>query len=316
MSTSSPALWYVAEGKAELRGGAVSQGVRVRALFSGLSRGTERLVMGGRVPPSEHDRMRCPYQEGAFPFPVKYGYALVGTIVDGARAGETVFALHPHQREIALAADALHAVPSGVPARRAVLTANMETALTAIWDSGVSAGDKVLVIGAGVLGLLIAALATRMPGTQVTVVDPLTERRGIVAALGATFATPDSAPRDQDVVFHASAAPQGLALALESAGIEATVVEASWYGATSVSLALGEAFHQRRLKLVSSQVGSIPAGRQPRWTYARRIGTALSLLADPVFDQFITGEIAFDDAPANVPAALAGTAGLMTVLRY
>ena len=192
----------------------------------------------------------------------------------------------------------------------------METALTAIWDSGVSAGDKVLVIGAGVLGLLIAALAARMPGTQVTVVDPLAERREIVVALGATYAAPDEAPRDQDVVIHASAAPQGLALALECAGLEATVVEASWYGATQVPLALGEGFHQRRLKLISSQVGSIPAARAPRWSYARRIGIALALLADPLFDRFITGEIAFDDAPAKVPAALAGSTGLMTVLRY
>jgi threonine dehydrogenase-like Zn-dependent dehydrogenase len=228
-----------------------------------------------------------------------------------------VFVLHPHQREISAPLEALHTVPADVPARRAVLAANMETALNVIWDSGASAGDRVLVIGAGVLGLLIAALAARLPGVALTVLDRDPARAEIATRLGARFATPDQTLTDQDVVIHASGAPEGLVAALAAAGHEATVVEASWYGSASVALPLGEAFHARRLRLISSQVGQLPPARRPRWSHARRLATALDLLRDPVFDLFITGEIAFDDAAVKVPAALkAGGSGLMTVLRY
>jgi threonine dehydrogenase-like Zn-dependent dehydrogenase len=193
----------------------------------------------------------------------------------------------------------------------------METAVTVAWDAGIGVGDSVLVVGAGVLGLLVAALAARVPGTAVTVVDVDPARAGIAARAGARFAAADSAPREQDVVIHTSGASAGLALALAAAGDEATVVEASWYGDAAVSLALGEAFHARRLKLVSSQVGRIPPGRAPRWSHRRRIAAALDLLRDPLFESFVTATIDFADAPAHVPAALApGSSGLMTVLRY
>ena len=311
------ALWYVGDGRVELREARVPAGqTQVTALYSGLSRGTERLVLRGQVPTSEYARMRCPHQEGDFPFPVKYGYCWVGRVRDGAMAGTAVFALHPHQEAAALPEAALHPLPADVPPRRAVLAANLETALNVIWDSGVSAGDRVTVVGAGVLGLLTATLAARIPGTEVSVVDLDPARGAIARQVGAHFATPADAPADQDVVIHTSASAAGLATALAAAGDEATVVEASWYGARETPVALGGAFHARRLKLVSSQVGRLPAERAPRWTHRRRLATALSLLRDPVFDRFVTDEIAFRDAPARVPAALADSHGLMTVLHY
>jgi threonine dehydrogenase-like Zn-dependent dehydrogenase len=312
----STALWYVGAGQVALRPGEVAQGTRVAALYSGLSRGTERLVLNGNVPVSEHSRMRCPHQEGAFPFPVKYGYCLVGRALDGALKGEPVFLLHPHQEIAGVPEDALHRVPAGVPPRRAVLTANLETALNVIWDSGVSAGDRVTIVGAGVLGLLVAKLAAGIPGTDVTVVDIRTDRSALAQQLGAAFATPEAAPEDQDVVIHTSATAAGLRTAIGAAGDEATVVEASWYGDGETPVALGGAFHARRLKLISSQVGRIPPSRQPRWSYRRRIEAALGLLRDPVFDLLITAEIDFVKAADLVPAALADSNGLMTVLRY
>jgi threonine dehydrogenase-like Zn-dependent dehydrogenase len=312
------ALWYVAPGEVALRPGNVgTSGTRVTALYSGLSRGTERLVLNGRVPASEHTRMRCPHQDGAFPFPVKYGYSLVGRATDGAYAGQAVFLLHPHQTSTVVPDADLHPLPLGLPRRRAVLTANMETALNVTWDAGIAAGDRVLVVGAGVLGLLVAALVARTPGTDVTVADLNPTRADIVKRLGAGFTTPDAAPRDQDVVIHCSASSAGLATAMDAAGDEATVVEASWYGDAPVAVPLGGAFHARRLKLVSSQVGRIPPMRAPRWSYRRRLATALRLLCDPMFDHLITGEIAFDRAAELVPAALApDSPGLMTVLKY
>lgn len=316
-------LWYVSPGSVELRPEALppsdADSVLVRALYSGISRGTERLVLKGLVPDSEHERMRCPFQEGAFPFPVKYGYSLVGCIAEGPpdRIGQAVFLLHPHQSLLRVPLGVLHPLPAGLPPRRAALAANMETALNVVWDAGVAPGDRVLVVGGGVVGLLIARLAALIPGTEVTVVDPLAAREAVAKRLGAAFASPAAAPGEQDVVIHTSASEAGLRLALACAGRDALVIEASWHGARQVSLPLGEAFHAKRLRLRSSQVGAVPPERSVRWTRERRLGVALRLLLDEACDTFITGELSFADAPALLPGLLTGEAvGLMTVLRY
>ncbi len=317
--THTQALWYTGPGQVEIRPEDIGPGdVRLRALYSGISRGTERLVLNGRVPTSEYQRMRCPRQDGDFPFPVKYGYALVAWVEAGPAdlIGASVFLLHPHQTLVSASAAEVHRLPAGLPPRRAALTANMETALNVTWDAQVSAGDRVLIIGGGVLGLLIAGLVARIAGTQTTVVDVDPLRAAPAKALGATFSTPADAPRDQDVVIHTSATEAGLALALECAGIEAKVVEASWYGDKQASIPLGGAFHARRLQIISSQVGAVAPSHRPRWTYARRLQAAMGLLCDPAYDALITGELAFADAPGQMPGILADTRGLMTVIRY
>ncbi len=294
--------------------------MQLRALYSGISRGTERLVLNGAVPESEHERMRCPFQEGDFPFPVKYGYCFVGTVEDGPadRIGQTCFALYPHQNLAEMSEDAAIPLPDGLPSRRAVLAANLETALTAVWDSGTAPGDRVLVVGAGVLGLLIAALITAIPGTEVTISDLNLGRAAIAKRLGVQFAAPDDAPGDADIAINASASGAGLRLALAKAGHEARVVEASWHGANQISLPLGEAFHSRRLSLVSSHVGHIPAARAVRWSHRRRMNTALQLLAQmPALDALITHEIPFEDAPEQLPPLIDPAAdALCIVLRY
>lgn len=311
------ALWYVGGGRAELRDAALAAPrpgeVAVRAHYSAVSRGTERLVIQGRVPVTEYDRMRCPHQGGAFPFPVKYGYALAGEIVGGGR----VFVLHPHQDAVVVAAADAHPIPDGVPTRRATLAANTETALNVVWDARVAPGDRVLIVGGGVLGLLIARIAARVPGTRVTVVDIDADRAQTAKALGADFARPDAAPADQDVVIHTSATEAGLAVALRAAGVEARVVEASWHGDQAPRVPLGGAFHARRLQLISSQVGAVPADHRVRWSTSRRLAAALDLLKDDAFDALITGDLAFHEADRKIPDILAdGAKGLATVLRY
>lgn len=320
---SSEALWYVGDGRAEVRPADVQACVpgyvRVAARFSGISRGTERLVFRGRVPASEHQRMRCPHQAGDFPFPVKYGYALVGCVSEGPAdlVGQHVFLLHPHQREACVPTSDVHLVPADVPPRRAALAANMETALNVVWDSGAGPADRVLIVGGGVLGLLIAGILAQMPGADVTVADPDAARAAVAKELGARFAAPKSAPGERDVVIHTSGTADGLATALAAAGTEATVVEASWYGDAKIAAPLGEAFHSRRLKLVSSQVGAVAASRRVRWSHARRMAAALGLLHDARFDALITGDVAFGDAPRALTKIFADNApGLMTVLRY
>jgi threonine dehydrogenase-like Zn-dependent dehydrogenase len=321
--SETQAIWYGAKGVVDMRPvhlAALGPGmVRVAARFSGISRGTERLVFEGRVPVSEHQRMRCPNQDGDFPFPVKYGYALVGTIEDGPKAhiGQNVFLLHPHQQFAHVAVADVHRIPVDLPLKRAALAANMETALNISWDADATPGDRILIVGGGVLGLLIASVLAQLPGTVVTVTDTNLARKAVAEQLGAAFALPSAAPRDQDIVIHTSSSGTGLQLAIDSAGFEARIVEASWYGDKAVSVALGGAFHSRRLTLLSSQVGSTPPAKRARWTFGRRMSKALELLLDARIDALITGEIAFNDAPNALPKVFAeNSPGLMTVLRY
>lgn len=301
-------------GRAELRSETLPplpEGhVGVRTLHSAISRGTETLVLRGEVPPSERERMRAPFQAGDFPAPVKYGYVNVGRVEEGPRElqGRLVFCLYPHQTAYQVPADAVVPLPPGVPASRAVLAALMETAINALWDAAPRIGAHVAVVGGGTLGLLVAWLASRVPGCRVQVIDPVAARADVAAALGASFALPDAASADADLVIHASGQASGLATALRLAGFEATVLELSWYGSREVALALGEAFHARRLRLHSSQVGSVAQAQRPRWSHRRRLALALSLLDDPVLDRLITHSAPFDELPA-VLAQLAGPAG-------
>lgn len=300
------AFWIATPGHGELRREAVALPgaleASVRTLYSGVSRGTESLVFTGRVPAGEYERMRAPFQVGQFPGPVKYGYASVGKVLQGPPelAGQYVFCLYPHQQQYTVAAEALHLLPAAVPPARAVLAANLETALNGLWDSGVGPGDRVAVIGAGSVGCLAAWLAGRIPGCQVELIDINAHRAQIADALNVRFALPEAAATQADVVLHASGSGEGLSLALRIAGFEATVVELSWYGDRPVTLALGEAFHARRLTLKSSQVGSIGETRRARWSLKQRMQLALSLLADPALDVLINSEGRFEDLPQTL----------------
>jgi Ketopantoate reductase PanE/ApbA len=317
------AFWVAGPGRGELRAEtlpAVAPGeLRIRALYSGVSRGTESLVFGGHVPPGEYERMRAPFQAGKFPAPVKYGYASVGRVEEGPQAqlGRTVFCLYPHQERYVVPVAAAYLVPAGVPPARAILAANLETAVNGVWDSGVGPGDRVSVIGAGSVGCLVAWLIARIPGCDVELVDLNPRRSEVAARLGVRFAHPDSARDGADVVLHASGSSEGLALALRVAAFEATVVELSWYGDRTVTVPLGQAFHSQRLTLKSSQVGTVADSRRARWSYSRRMALALSLLTAPELDALINSESRFDELP-QVMARLSGSPGdvIMHRVRY
>ncbi|PWT87285.1 MAG: dehydrogenase [Proteobacteria bacterium] len=314
------ALWYVGPGRAELRAETITPpapgDVLVRALFGAISRGTERLVASGRVPASEHQRMRAPRMAGTFPFPVKYGYATVGRVEAGEPGGRLVFCLHPHQSLFAVPSSAVVPVPDGIPPRRAVMAANMETALNAVWDGAPGPCDRIGVVGGGLLGLLVAYLCAQLPGAQVTVVDVAAGRAEVARGLGAAFAAPEDAPTDCDLVFHASANAAGLATALRLAGEEASVIELSWYGSAEVPVPLGEAFHSRRLRLVSSQVGQLAPSRRPRWSHARRLAAALALLGDPRLDALLSPAVAFEQLPERLTGIFADSEIICPLIAY
>ncbi|WP_417544065.1 zinc-dependent alcohol dehydrogenase [Marinobacter sp.] len=312
--STSRAFWTTGPGEGRILEAPVASGqpnntepwVVVQTLWSGVSRGTESLVFNGQVPQSEFDRMRAPYQEGAFPWPVKYGYANVGQVLEGPDelVGKTVFCLFPHQAVYSVPASAVTPIPAGVPPKRAILAANMETAINGLWDATPAVGDRIAVVGLGVVGLLVSWLASRIPGTQVTAIDTNPARAAVAEALGLEFAAETSAD-SHDLVIHASGHESGLVTALALAGQEATVLEMSWYGDTPVSVPLGSAFHARRLTLRSSQVGQIPPAHQPRWTYRKRLELALELLQHDVLDHLISGESGFEQMPETMSRILA-----------
>lgn len=318
------AFWVVAPGNGEIRAEALAAAapgeLRVRTLYTAISRGTESRVFRGEVPPAEYRRMRAPWQAGDFPGPVKYGYCNVGRVVDGPDdwPGEVVFCLYPHQTDYCVPIAAVHRVPATVPPARAVLAANLETAVNAVWDLQPLPGDRIAVIGAGVVGSLVGWLLARMPGTRVELVDVEPSRAVLADRLGVGFASPDLATGDCDAVVHASGHGEGLVTALRLAGDEARILELSWYGDRQVALPLGEAFHSRRLTIRSSQVGTIGPAQRPRWTPARRLDLVMSLLADSRLDALISDESRFDDLPA-VLARLATTSAPTTLchrIRY
>ena len=320
------ALWHTAPGQCELREARLGipgpDELLVQALTSGVSRGTERLVHHGRVPASQHAAMRCPMQEGEFSFPVKYGYAAVGRVEQGPAEllGRRVFALHPHQSRFILPAALCALIPDGVSDARACLGANMETALNIMWDAAPRLGERALVIGAGVVGLLCAFLLARIPGVAVTVVDVDPGKAALAQAMGADFARPEAAPAAQELIIHASASAAGLRLALTSADFEGRILEASWFGDAEPALPLGAEFHQKRLALISTQVGSVSPAMRGRRSHGQRMALALALLEDARFGALLGPDVAFADLPAVLPALLDPPPGapqpLCPVIRY
>jgi hypothetical protein len=312
---TAQALWYVAPGRAEIReeklGPLASGQVRMRAQFGALSRGTEALVMAGRVPASEFARMRAPFMVGSFPFPVKYGYSVVGVVEEGPPAlrGKTAFVLHPHQNILDVPVSAVVPLPDGVPPQRAVLAANMETALNAIWDAAPT--GRVAIVGAGTVGALVAFQCARISGVETTLIDINPARAALAQKLGVKFATPGEAPADCGLVFHASGTAAGLATALSLAAFEATVVELSWYGDAPVPVPLGGAFHSRRLRLMSSQVGHVAPSHRAEWSHARRLAAAVAMLADDRLDALLAPAVAFGDLPSRLPDILAPKSGVL-----
>ncbi|MER5840322.1 zinc-dependent alcohol dehydrogenase [Streptomyces prasinus] len=322
MKRTAHAFWLDSPGRGEIRevplSGPGEDEVLVRSLYSGVSRGTETLVFRGQVPASQHAAMRAPFQEGDFPGPVKYGYLNVGVVEEGPEAlvGRTVFCLYPHQTRYVVPASAVTPVPDTVPARRAVLAGTVETAVNALWDAAPLIGDRIAVVGGGMVGSSVAALLARFPGVRVQLVDADPARAETAEALGVGFAPPADALGECDLVVHASATEQGLARSLELLSAEGTVIELSWYGDRKVSLPLGEDFHSRRLVIRSSQVGTVSPARPGR-SYADRLALALDLLADPALDALVTGESPFTELPALMPRLASGEIpALCHLVRY
>jgi threonine dehydrogenase-like Zn-dependent dehydrogenase len=307
------AFWLRAPGCGEIRPVGLPEpgpdDVVIRTVRSGVSRGTETLVFRGGVPQDLRARMRAPFQEGDFPAPVKYGYLNVGAVEEGPPdlRGRTVFCLYPHQTAYVVPASAVSVVPDDVPPARAVLAGTVETAINALWDAAPAVGDRIAVLGGGMVGCCVARLLQRYPAVQVTLVDVDRGRADVAAALEVDFALPEDAPENLDLVVHTSATSAGLQRSLDLLAVEGTVIDLSWYGDTEVRLSLGGAFHDRRLAIRSSQVGTLSPVRASRRTLADRLTLALDLLRDPAFDALLTGESRFTELPDVMARLAAGT---------
>ncbi len=307
------AFWTVEPGRGEIRPARLAErsaaDVRVHTLRSGVSRGTETLVFRGGVPPDQYAVMRAPFQEGDFPGPVKYGYLNVGVVERGSAdlLGRTVFCLHPHQTDYVVPAAAVTVVPNEVPPERAVLAGTVETALNALWDSAPMIGDRITVVGAGMVGCCVARLLARHPAVEVELVDVDPSRAATADALGVDFALPADAAEGRDLVVHTSATAAGLQQSLELLTDEGTVLDLSWYGDQRVELSLGGAFHSRRLSVRASQVGMVSPARRARRTHADRMAIALDLLRDPAYDALLSGSSRFEELPEVMASLSDGT---------
>ena len=315
MQREALCLWLTRPGACEIRRETLREpgpdDVYVRTLRSAVSRGTESLVFQGRVPEDQYQVMRAPFQVGEFPGPVKYGYLSVGTVEAGAAelVGRTVFCLYPHQSAYVVPASSVVVVPDGVPVARAVLAGTVETAVNALWDAPPLLGDRVTVVGAGMVGCCVARLLARFPGVQVTLVDVDPGRAETARKLGVRFADPADAPGDCDLVVHASGTGAGLQRSLDLLAADGTVLELSWYGSREVRLSLGGTFHSRRLAIRASAVGSLAPARRSTRTPSDRLALALDLLQDNAFDALLTGESHFTDLPELMPRIADGTFG-------
>ncbi len=313
MHAEAHAFWLRAPGVGEIRPVTLPEpgrdDVMVRTLRSGVSRGTETLVFRGGVPPAQYAAMRAPFQEGDFPGPVKYGYLNVGAVEHGPPdlRGRIVFCLYPHQTAYVVPAGAVTLVPEDVPPARAVLAGTVETAVNALWDAAPLVGDRVAVVGAGMVGCCAARLLSRFPAVRVTLVDVDPARAGVATALGADFALPDQAADGCDLVVHASATSAGLQRSLDLLAPEGTVLDLSWYGDSEVRLSLGGAFHSGRLGIRASQVGAVSPARRGRRTTAERLALALELLRDPAFDALVTEQSPFCELPDVMARLAAGS---------
>ncbi|GAA2010913.1 zinc-dependent alcohol dehydrogenase [Microbacterium ulmi] len=309
-SERATAYWVDGPGRGTLREEELPDpgrdDVLVRTLFTGISRGTESVVLRGGVPASERERMRAPFQSGDFPWPVKYGYLNVGVVEQGPAGlvGRTVFALFPHQSAFVVPARAVTIVPDDVPARRAVLAGAVETAVNVLWDAAPLLGDRVSIVGAGMIGCCVARLARGIPGLDVLLVDVDPSRAGVAQRLGVAFCGPGDAPPGRDLVVDTSASEAGLQHALQTVATDGEVIEASWFGDRPVRLDLGGDFHARRLTIRASQVGAVAQRRRGTRTPSDRLALAIGLLRDPAFDALLTDDSSWRDLP-TVMAALA-----------
>lgn len=315
------ALWYIKPGIAEVRPERLSpppQGeARVATEYSAISRGTERMVAFGEIPKSEWPRMRAPLQAGDFSFPVKYGYSATGLVTAGSDKflGKRVFVLHPHQDHFHAPEALLALLPDNVPSRRAVLAANMETALNAHWDAGTTLGDRVLVVGAGIVGLLTAHLAKRISGTDVTITDINPARGKYAEKLGIKFVSPTDVPTGNRIVFHASATSAGLEAAINACAFEGSIIEISWYGRNPVTMNLGGAFHSHRLKIISSQVGHVAPLHRSQLKHKDRLERAIAMLDDDRLDELVADAVDFEDLPSMLPK-IWSSSDLPPIVRY
>jgi len=313
----SRALWHISPSQSELRHVSRPENQslqQVHALFSMVSTGTERLVARGEVDATSDQSMAVPYMEGSFGLPIKYGYSLVGSNEDG----EILHCMHPHQSTVYVAAKNFFLAPEGVPAKRMVLLSNMETAITAIWDAALDEFGDVVICGFGNIGSLLATTLRLTSGTDPIVVEADSWRRKRAADMGFQSFKPSDLHDEFRVCFNTTSSETGLQWCIDHLGIEGTVVELSWYGNQSVSLALGRRFHRNRIRIVSSQVATIPAHMQEQVNVADRKRICADLLTDKGFDELVTNEIAFEELPQFFDLLRRGSQGngVIWVVKY
>ncbi|WP_298982402.1 zinc-dependent alcohol dehydrogenase [Caldilinea sp.] len=301
---------FTAPGKVVVRAEPIPQPqpgeLLVQTLVSAISAGTELLFLRGEVPANMEVDSAIPALNGAVRYPLRYGYACVGRVIEAGEEqdrgwlGCTVFAFHPHASHFVASTAQILPVPDDLTPHRAALLPNMETAVNLVMDGQPGIGERVAVIGLGVVGLLTIALLARFPLERLLAVDPLPQRRGLATALGAHAALAPEELTERsgyDLVYEVSGSPIALNTALALTGFAGRIVIGSWYGVKQAPLDLGGAFHRSRIRLLASQVSTIDPRWSGRWNKKRRIDLAWAMLRAVEIERLITHRLPVEEAP-------------------
>ena len=283
-------LYFQAPRRIEIRDQDVSEPgegeVRIETDLSGISAGTELLLYRGQLPGGTILDEALPSLSGKVDYPLAYGYAVIGRVVAqgtgvGDLLGRRVFAFETHRSAFLARPEELQLVPEDVPSESAVLLPTVETAVGLVHDARPLMGERVLVVGQGIVGLATTALLSRFPLARLVTVDRWEPRRRLSVELGAasSVSPEDLDERDFDLTFEVSGSPEALDVAVTATGIEGRVIVGSWYGGKRAPLDLGTHFHRGRLSLRSSQVSRISPRLSARWTKERRFQVALEAAA-------------------------------------
>jgi len=331
------AVFHVSERRVESREVALAAPgpgeVLMESRCSAISPGTETMIFSGAFPKDVPLDAGIESLKGSFAYPFSYGYALVGEVsavgpgVAKNLVGQTLFAFHPHQDRAVVPLADCHRVPDGMAAEAALFLAPVETAVNLVLDGAPLVGERVLVFGQGVVGLLTAALLAKFPLARLDAVEPLAWRRDLAGrwgigdtvdpANGAAWESLLAALKGADLIYELSGNPAALDQAIEAAGFDGRIVVGSWYGANARPLALGGRFHRNRLRLISSQVSTLNPALTGRWTRERRTELAWRMVEKLEPQRLVGPAFPLAQCQQAFEAACAKREGVMQVIfRY
>ena len=317
----SQSLWLIKKNKPKILSKDIyykknNKTVLVKTLYSGISKGTENLVARGKIHKSQFKIMRCPFQDGNFSFPIKYGYINIGEIIDGpiSLTGKKIFTLFPHQTVFEISTKNINLIKNK-NAKKYLLTANMETAVNIFWDSQAKKNDRILIVGLGSVGLLTAYFFKLKGYKNLYVSDVNLSKKSIAKKLNLNFIHYNKI-NNLDCIINTTSNYDVLNNSFTKLNLDGKIIEASWYGEKVGKLNLGNEFHSKRLRIISSQVSNIPLHMQKKHNYRSRLKIAINALNDDKLLLLINSVSKFENLEKNYISILKDKNIIIHAIKY